>query len=380
MDATNDVGVAETTSDETGRVVYLHGPDDLELREHPVPEPEPGAVVAEIEKTNVCGSDIHIAGGRLGEPFLDMVLGHEAVCRIAELGEGVETDNAGTPVEPGDLVAPVYYRTCNSCYTCAQGEHYNCLNSYSHKTKPLEEFPHFHGTYGTHYYIHPDQHFYTVPEELESVPEVAAAANCALSQVMFGLDKAGIEYGDTVVVQGAGGLGLNALAYANERGAETIAIEGAESRLERAAQFGADHLVDMTEHTSVAERVDRVEALTDGRGADIGVEVAGVPEAFREGVQLLRDGGRYVEMGNINPGSDIEFDPGIITRNSIEVHALVQYDPHYLEKALGFLADTIDTYPYTDLLDAEYDLTDVESALDHSASRDITRASLVPNP
>lgn len=380
MDATDDVAVAERASDETGQVVYLHSPGELELREHPIPDPEPGAVVTEVEKTNVCGSDIHIAEGRLGDPFLDMVLGHEAVCRIVELGEGVQTDNAGTPVEPGDLVAPVYYRTCNSCYTCAQGEHYNCLNSYSHKTKALEEFPHFHGTYGTHYYIHPDQHFYKVPAALKSVPEVAASANCALSQVMFGLDKAGIEYDDTVVVQGAGGLGLNALAYANERGAETIAIEGAKGRLARTKEFGADHLVDMSEYTSVEERVDRIEQLTDGRGADIGVEVAGVPEAFSEGVQLLRDGGRYVEMGNINPGSDIEFDPGIITRNSIEVHALVQYDPHYLNKALGFLAETIDTYPYTDLLDAEYDLTDVEEALEHSASRDVTRASLVPNP
>lgn len=380
MGATNEGKVTEERSTERGHVVYLHEPGELELREHPIPGPKPGAVVAEIEKTNVCGSDIHIAEGRLGEPFLDMVLGHEAVCRISELGDGVETDNAGNPVEPGDLVAPVYYRTCNSCYTCAQGEHHNCQYSYSHKTKALEEFPHFHGTYGTHYYIHPDQYFYKVPEALEAVPEVAAAANCALSQVMFGLDKVGINYGDAVVVQGAGGLGLNALAYANELGAETIVIEGAEGRLERARQFGADHLIDMTELETVEERVDRVAELTDGQGADVGVEVAGVPEAFSEGIELLRNGGRYVEMGNINPGSEIEFDPGEITRNSIDVHALVQYDPHYLEKALRFLENTIDTYPYADLLDAEYSLTEVEEALEHSASRDVTRATLVPNP
>ncbi|WP_265110714.1 zinc-binding dehydrogenase [Halosolutus halophilus] len=366
------------TSRPTGEVVYFYGPGELAVREHPVPEPEPGAVVTEVVRTNVCGSDVHISEGRLGEPFVDMVLGHEAVCRVTELGPGVETDYAGNEIAPGDLVAPVYYLTCQHCSACARGEFHNCQESYSYKTKSLEEFPHFHGTYGTHYYVHPNQHFYKVPDALTEVPSVAAAANCALSQVMFGLDQVDLEYDETVVIQGAGGLGLNATAYANERGAEVIVVEGARNRLKLAKRFGADHVVDMNEYSSVDERIERVMELTNGEGADVAAELAGVPEAFTEGIELLQTGGRYLEVGNINPGSVVDFDPGQLTRESITVEAMVQYDPWYLRKALSFLADTIDVYPYEDLLDETFDLAEFEAALEVSAGKGVGRASLDP--
>jgi len=362
----------------TGKVAYVPEPDEIEIRTHDVPDPEHGAVLTTVERSNVCGSDHHIVEGRLGDPFMEMVLGHEALCRIDELGAGVDTDSAGRPVEAGDLVAPVYYRTCQRCAACARGEHYNCENSYSHKTKSLDEFPHFHGTYSTHYYIHSDQHFYKIPEVLKSNPGVAAAANCALSQVMFGLDQVGVEYDEWVVIQGAGGLGLNAIAYAREQGAKTIVVEGRPERIERARSFGADHVVDMREYDNINARIERVHDLTDG-GADVGVEVAGVPAAFTEGVELLREGGRYLELGNINPGSETMFDPGRITRRSIEVTALVQYDPGYLDSALRFLAQTITEYPYDELVDAVYGLDEVEEALDEAANGDLSRPSIAPH-
>jgi len=361
----------------TGKVAYVPEPDEIELRTHEVPDPKHGAVVATVERSNVCGSDHHIVEGRLGDPFMDMVLGHEALCRVADLGDGVDTDSAGRPVAEGDLIAPVYYRTCQRCTACARGEYYNCENSYSHKTKSLEEFPHFHGTYSTHYYIHPDQHFYKIPKSLESSPGVAAAANCALSQVMFGLDQVDVTYDEWVVIQGAGGLGLNATAYAREQGAKTVIVEGRPERIARARSFGADHVVDMGEFNTVEARIDRVHDLTDG-GADVGVEVAGTPSAFTEGVELLREGGRYLELGNINPGSETSFDPGRITRRSIAVTALVQYDPGYLDRALRFLAETIETYPYDQLVDAVYGLDEVEDALDAAANGNLSRPSIAP--
>lgn len=377
------MGTESTGSDgstrPTGEVVFFHEPGELEIREHPVPKPDPGAVITEVVRTNVCGSDIHITEGRLGEPFLEMVLGHEAVCRITECGSDVVTDYAGTEVFPGDLVAPVYYRTCQQCRACARGEFHNCEQSYSHKTKSLGEFPHFHGTYGTHYYIHPNQHFYKVPDELAAAPSVAAAANCALAQVMFGLDQVDLDYDETVVIQGAGGLGLNATAYAKEQGANVIVVEMASHRLDLARQFGADHVIDMNEYSTVDRRVERVTDLTGGEGADIAAELAGIPEAFIEGIELLRTGGRFLEIGNINPGSSVDFDPGQLTRKSISVEAMVQYDPWYLRKALGFLVNTIDTYPYQSLFNQTLDLAEFDRALQISAQKGIGRASLAPN-
>ncbi|WP_158059590.1 zinc-binding dehydrogenase [Halorussus halophilus] len=365
-----------TDDAETGHLVYIDGPESVEFREYEVPSPEPNAVVTEVEQTNVCGSELHVWRG--DHPLMDCVLGHEAICRISELGEKVETDSAGQPVEEGDLIAPVYFQTCQHCEFCRRGEFYRCANDYEYAGESPDVWPHFHAPWGTHYYVHSTQNFYKLPEELEETPGVAAAANCALSQVMFGLNETGIEYGDTVVVQGAGGLGLNATAYANERGAETIVIEGVDTRLERAEEFGADHTIDFREYDTVEARAERVRELTDGSGADVAVEVAGVPEAFDEGIELLRTGGRYLEMGNVRPGHDIDFDPGKLVRKSIDVTTAVEYDPWVLYDALEFLANTKDKYPYENLLDAEYPLRDVETALEESENREVTRATLVP--
>jgi threonine dehydrogenase-like Zn-dependent dehydrogenase len=359
-----------------GRLVYIDGPKQLEFREYPVPSPEPDAVVTTVERTNVCGSELHVWKG--DHPLTDCVLGHEAICRVAELGENVETDSAGEPVAEGDLIAPVYFQTCQHCEFCRRGEFYRCANDYEWAGKSPETWPHFHAPWGTHYYIHGTQNFYKLPEELTDSPSIAAAANCALSQVMFGLDRTGVEFGDTVVVQGAGGLGLNATAYATERGAETIVIDGVRTRLERARAFGADHVIDFTEHETAAARAERVRELTDGSGADVAVEVAGVPEAFNEGIELLRTGGRYLEMGNVRPGHDIAFDPGQLVRKSIDVTTAVEYDPWYLYDALEFLAATKETYPYETLLDAAFPLSEVETALEKSENREVTRATLAP--
>lgn len=369
--------IEEKSDSETGQLVYINGPKDLQFLEYEVPEPEPGAIMTEVERSNVCGSELHVWKG--DHPLQDCVLGHEAICRVTDLGEGVETDNAGTPVEEGDLVAPVYFQTCQSCEFCRRGEFYRCENDYEHAGKSPEIWPHFHAPWGTHYYIYPDNHFYKLPEELESNPSIAAAANCALSQVMFGLEQTGVNYNDTVVIQGAGGLGLNATAVANEYGAKTIVIDGVEGRLEQARAFGADHVIDFREHETVDARAERVRDLTDGVGADVGVEVAGVPEAFREGIELLRTGGRYLEMGNVRPGHEIEFDPGRLTRKSINITTAVEYNPWTLYEALQFLANTIDDYPYEELLDAEYKLSNIDEALERSEDRDVTRATLVPD-
>lgn len=366
----------ETATQTTGWLAYLAGPKQVEFREYEVPTPDPDAVVTEVVRTNVCGSELHVWRG--DHPLEDCVLGHEAIVRVSETGDRVETDSAGQPIEEGDLVAPVYFQTCQRCSYCRRGEFYRCENDYEHAGKSPEVWPHFHAPWGTHYYIYPDQHFYKLPPELESTPSVAAAANCALSQVIFGLKTVGLDYGDSVVIQGAGGLGLNAAAYAAERGATPIVIDGVSSRLDQARRFGAEYVVDFREYDTVDARVDRVRELTEG-GADVGVEVAGVPEAFTEGIELVRKGGHYLEMGNVRPGHTVEFDPGRLTRKSIDVTTAVEYDPWILHEALSFLADTVDTYPYEELLDSEYPLSDVQRALEDSENRNVTRATLVPS-
>lgn len=362
-------------SKQTGRIACLNGPKNVELKEFEVPPPEPDAVMTEIVRANVCGSEIHIWRG--GHPHINEgPLGHEALCQIVELGENVETDNAGQPVGEGDLIVPAYFTTCRACPRCGEGEFRLCEHAYDHWSQAAETPPHFHGTFASHYYVHPDQFFYKVPEGVDEV--AVASANCALSQVLCGLDKVGADWDNTVVIQGAGGLGLNAVAAVKERGGTAIVIDAVPDRLELAERFGADHTIGFDDYGTVEGRAERVRELTDGQGADVAVEVAGVPDAFSEGIELLRTGGRYLEMGNIIPGHTTGFDPGTMTRKSIDVVSCMRYDPWYLQKSIEFLADVGDDYPFSAMFDADFPLDRVDEAIRKSDERDVTRASLVP--
>lgn len=364
------------SSDSSGKIAFLESPQNIGIKSYDLPSPEPGALLTEVVRANICGSELHIWSGN--HPLIrDGALGHEALCRVVELGSGVTTDYNGNQIEEGDLIVPAYFITCGKCSYCGRGEYGHCENAYREWSKAPTEQPHYHGTFATHYYIHPDQFFYRVPDGVGE--GAAASANCALSQVLFGLDQVGLDNDDTIVIQGVGGLGLNAIAVARERGADTIVIDGIDRRLDMAMNFGADHIIDFREHNTVEQRSKRVRDLSDGLGADIAVEVTGIPDAFSEGIELLRTGGSYLEMGNIIPGKTTAFDPGKLTRKSIDIISTMRYDPWYLLEALEFLDKHGDEYPFHQLLDAEFSLDDAQQALQASNDRNVTRASLLPH-
>jgi threonine dehydrogenase-like Zn-dependent dehydrogenase len=363
------------TSGHLGRLAFMAAPRVLEFAEYPVPEPEPNGLVMEISRANVCGSELHIWNGR--HPVKKRGgLGHEMVGRVAALGAGKNTDSRGVPLARGDRVVCTYFQTCEQCPRCADGQRNLCDNAYQFFGRQPEEPPHFHAAFATHYVVHPRQHVYRVPDEISDA--VAASANCALSQVMFGLDSVGLQYGETVLIQGAGGLGLNAAAVAHNRGAHVIVIDGVASRLEQATGFGAHDVVDLTAIPELKDRLARVLELTGGRGPDVAVEVTGVPAAFSEGLQQLRRGGRYLVMGNLSPGSTVPFDPGYVTRKALTIQHVDRYDGRYLAKALDFLSRNLDTYPFDGLIDAEFALDEVGEALEKSLAREITRAAVIP--
>ena len=358
-----------------GTVVVLVAPRQTELRAYDVAGPGPGEALLEVVRANVCGSELHIWRGHHPTVKMGSVLGHEMLGRVLALGAGVDLDYAGAALRPGDRVVCAYFITCRKCPACQAGRFNLCVNCYRYWSQPADTPPHFHGAFGTHYYVHPDQYVYRVPDE---IPDAAAAsANCALSELLFALDQAGLVSGEQVVVQGAGGLGLCALAVAKARGARTIVIDGVPGRLELAHRFGADVVIDFREHDTPEERAARVAALTGGMGADVAVEVTGVPAAFAESIHLVRPGGRVVELGNISPGHLTPFDPGTLTRRGVQILPAIRYHPWYLKRALDFLAATRGRYPFEALLDAEYPLRDVGRALEDSDQRRVTRASLV---
>lgn len=361
-----------------GSIAAVVGPSRFEIKSFDVPAPAADAAVLRIRRANVCGSDIHQF--HYHSPALrEAGLGHEFVAEISELGSEVSKDNAGQPVAVGDRVAPVYYITCRKCPRCLRGEFGMCQNSLRDWSRNPERAPHFSAGFATHYYLHPDQYFYKVPDELSDA--IVAGANCGLSQMIFTLDRTRLSAGSTLLIQGAGGLGLYAAAVAKERGARVVVVEGIDERIELARRFGADEIIDMKEHATVEDRVARARELTNGDGPDVVLEVTGVAAAFPESLELARAGGEVVSVGNLNVGEGFEatLSPGLVTRKSLTIHGVLRYDPWYLHQALEFLVRTQSTYPFESLTERVYPFEDLGTAIADSESRRVARASITFN-
>lgn len=360
-----------------GKVAALVGPEEVSVREFEVPEPEPGAVLAKVRRANICGSEVHIF--HFHHPLIrECVLGHEFVGEISALGEGVTTDYAGNPVEVGDRIIATYFLTCRKCPACLRGDFNLCQRAYDFWSNPSEKEPHFTGAFATHYYVQPEQYFYKVPDE---VPDnTVAGANCGLSQVLFGLHQIGLSTGDSLVIQGGGGLGLYAAAIGRDMGAQVIMVEGIPERIELAKRFGAEEIVDMNEYGSPEERVERVRELTRGYGADVVLEVTGVPAAFLESLQFARPGGSVAEIGNVSLGKEHEvaLAPGLITRKMLRVQGFVRYQPWYLHRALRFLERKHQDHPFHELTDKEYSLEEVGEAIGLEEAKKVARPAVVP--
>ena len=121
-------------------------------------------------------------------------------------------------------------------------------------------------------------------------------------------------------------------------------------------------------------RLEHVRELTNGRGPDVAIEVAGAPSAFEEGLKLVRRGGRYLVMGNLPPGTTVPVEPGYIIRKALTVKHVDRYEAWYLWKALTFLSEHGDEYPFEGLVDAEFSFDEIELVLEKSLNREVTRA------
>ncbi|OBF13650.1 zinc-binding dehydrogenase [Mycobacterium sp. ACS4331] len=366
----------------TGRIARFDEPGKpFEIDTVTLPEVGPGEILIKVTRANICGSDVHAWHGTFATRGLGgqlpTVLGHEMVGAVEELGSGVTADSNGKPLQVGTRVVFPYFFCCHTCRNCLAGRRNACLNLKMAMLGRADEPPYFVGGYGDYFLLPAGAVVYTVPDSLSD--EIAAGANCALSQVMYGLERVDQGLGEYVVVQGAGALGLYAVAVAKARGAaKVIAIDGVPERLELAKAFGADAVIDITEATTDKERAKIVRALTDGQGADVVVEVVGHPSAIDEGLKLLGQFGRYVEIGNINIGKTFEFDPSRFVFTNKTMVGVSLYDPAVLSRALTFLDEYQHKLPFDRLAAACYPLSDINAAFAAAEGRRDVRASIVP--
>lgn len=363
-----------------GRAALFFGPGkEMELTELPIPDPEPGAVVVRITRANICGSDLHIwrGDGLLGAMARPdgRIIGHEMTGVVHALGAGVSTDWAGQPLAEGDRVAYQYFAPCGRCRSCVRGMTEACIRSFKVLQGKPSVFPHFRGAYADYFYVTPQMALFKVPDTVSDT--MVAGVNCALAQVVMGLERVQVGLGDRVVIQGAGGLGIYATAVARDRGAEAvIVIDGIDGRLALARAMGADAIIDFRQLATADERVAVVKELTGGWGADVVCELVGTSSAITEGLRMVGVGGRYLEIGVFYPGTSMELDPGRLVAGNIRLEAVAAYDALSLSRALGFLERHVLDLPLDQMV-VDYPLERINDAFSDQDAGRVTRASLV---
>jgi threonine dehydrogenase-like Zn-dependent dehydrogenase len=180
---------------------------------------------------------------------------------------------------------------------------------------------------------------FRLPESLPT--EAVIGSGCALTTAIHSLQRAPVALGDTIAIQGAGPVGLAALALARQSGASKIIVIGApDHRLQLARKFGADQVISIETITNAAERRDAVLKQTGGFGADFVIECAGHPSAVPEGLELCRDGGTYLVLGQYANAGDVAMNPHTITRKQLRILGSWGFEPRHTDAVLRLLDET----------------------------------------
>ncbi|MCC6534107.1 MAG: zinc-binding dehydrogenase [Burkholderiales bacterium] len=352
----------------------------LEPREYPLPEVAPDAILVKIRMACICGSDVHSYKGeyvgRL-KPSKEqpLIMGHEMSGTVYKLGRDVTADYLGQPLKEGDRIIYSYFNPCGKCWACLSGKS-PCPNKHRFR-KTSAEPPHFRGAFAEYYYLRGDQWVFKVPDALPD--ETVTPINCAMSTVTYGMHQIRIPLGGTVAIQGAGGLGLSTIAVAREMGAaRIIVLDKLASRLALARRFGADDAIDLEQYPTPEARLERVRALTQGKGVDVAVEVVGRPEVVQEGLEMLCPGGSYLTMGLVTGGMFSQVDMERVVHKGLTIVGSGNYQAWVLPKVLDMLVRTKDKYPFHQLVSHKFRLDDINEGLKQSIEGKVVRAGVVP--
>jgi len=339
--------------------------EPLKIREVPIPEVEVRGILVKVEMAGICGTDVHQQRGTLTiQSPLPNIQGHETIGRIVKLGEGRTHDVAGESLAVGDRIMWAH-ADCGECYwceiprdtvLCARRQGYGFADP-----KMLR------GGFAEYEYITPITKVVKVPEELTE--EEAIGVGCAFRTVVAGFERLGkIAFQDTVLVQGAGPVGLYSLLMAGATGAGQVIVVGApQKRLELAEKWGARHVLNIEEISDPAARKEQILDLTHGRGPEVVVECSGVPAAFNEGLDVIQKGGRYLVLGQTSART-IPVAPGMITGKGLTVVGSVSAAIQHFYRALQFVKNNREKYPLADIVTTKYPLDKINEALANMAS------------
>ncbi len=267
----------------TMKAVVFRGKGQIAVEEVPKPIPGPGQAVIKISTTTICGTDVHIVRGEYPvKPGL--ILGHEPVGVIEELGPGLDTQYV-----VGERVIVGAITPCGQCFYCLNGAHSQCGG-------PLGGWRFGNTINGAwaEYLLVPDARANLAPIPAGLTDEEVLLCPDIFSTGLSGAESGGIKVGDSVAVFAQGPIGLCATLGAKLKGASLIiGVDTVSTRLDVARRFGANVTLNPEEVDTVAA----IKRLTDGRGVDVAIEALGRQETFESALRAIRPGGTLSSLG-----------------------------------------------------------------------------------
>ena len=362
-------------------------PGQIEIREFDKPTPANDALLLQVDRVGICGSDKHMYLGHTALKF-PVIPGHEVVGTVAEIGKDANQvmNVIGGPIKAGDRVTVVPgSKNCGRCYYCLHvpGRPTLCSGRTIYGFSNSETPPYLNGEFSEYTYIHGNSWVYkmpeSIPEEIQVLTEPVAVATRAVERACApGVPQVGDGYsiGNRVAVLGCGPIGLLVIAVLRDSGAGTIiATDLVDSRLDMAKQMGADVVINVGE-TTREERIEQIQDLTSGVGTDIAIECAGLPMVFSEALDVVRRGGKVIEVGHYTDSGDIRVRPHQICNKDLDVCGVWAYPQIQFQTALDFLQIT--RAPLSELITHHLPLYQLEKGLDMLGQEGVYKVVIEP--
>ncbi len=338
------------------RAGYLVAPQRIELREAPVPQPLAGEVVVRVRVALTDGTDLKAF--RRGHPQMPMPtrFGHEFAGDVAAVGAGVSA------FAEGDPVMSVHSAPDGTCFWCRDGQEELCERVM--ETKIL-------GAYADYIVLPPHIVACNAFRKPEALSYEAAAFLEPLACVVHSIDLLAVKPGAVVAVIGVGGFGLLHALVLRARGAEPVVFGRRPDRLALARELGASHAVAAGDGA-----VERMRALTAGRGADAVVECTGVQGVWEQAPQYARRGGTVSFFGGLPGGATLTVDAARLHYDELRLISPFHFTPRAVSSAYDLLASgTIDPTP---LISARYSLDRLADAFAQLDGGDGIKYAIAP--
>jgi L-iditol 2-dehydrogenase len=328
--------------------------------------------------SEVCGTDVHLHEGRLEAVPWPIIPGHVSCGRVVQTKDAPK-DPFGEEIRPGDVVTFYdVFGLCGSCYSCLVArQETRCPHRrvYGITTSARDGLL---GGWATHIELRPGVK--TLRLKRGVGVDDFMGGGCGLPTGFSAVERGGVAFGDTVLIQGAGPVGQSAAIFARLSGAgRVLMIGGPKDRIAAARARGVDDALDLGCARDPAERRRWALDQTHRRGADLVIEATGNPAAVREGLELVRDGGRVVVVGQYTDAGDITISPHRhLNRKHITVLGSWGYEFRHLYLAMGGLERTRELYDWAGFITREYDLEHAAEALADMKEQKVLKALIRP--